>query len=307
MVTIINISGSAVALIIQLIIGVFTMSKMRAAKVTGYAKRLFILSWTLSLLTTIEGIFLSLHGNKNTEHSGFVNGLAGLTFGVFWFFVLLTLQGTLVVRLYVTFHQTALGLTKNAVFSFTSLFVFDIILCILYSVAYVLHLIHGDAYFLWIYLGCDIIFASMYIATSAVAVRLFVVYLSKLIRSDDPSDNNGNAINSLNHRQQKLVHLSARYILLFVFASMFTILSEFLWFVVCPAFGGVYFPIDFCVNLWCLCLQFGFAEKHYRKCCGCLDSLCVAMVSDRAKRKIYREKAIKRQHDSIGSDETSGL
>merc|ERR1711941_120302 len=35
-----------------------------------------------------------------------------------------------------------------------------------------------------------------------------------------------------------------------------------------------FLTLDFCVNLWCMYLQFAFAKKHYMKCCGWCDERC---------------------------------
>merc|ERR1719244_876376 len=93
---------------------------------------------------------------------------------------------------------------------------------------------------------------------------------------------------SLNRHQQKLLELSAKYFLLFAISILTTVLNYGLMFVVSTQLYGLFVSFDLCINLFCLYLQFAFADGHYKKCCFCLDSRCRKATSNRMKRAIHR-------------------
>ena len=147
------------------------------------------------------------------------------------------------------------------------------------------------------------LFFIFYLIGSASAVRLFVANLSELMRlqsgsqrkvSDSPKDI------ALNAKQQRTLHLSSRYILLFLVAILSTILA-FLSVQTWPNLLALFWSIDLCVNVWCLYLQFAFAADHYRKCCGCLDTCCTSMVAGSARRSIHRDSLRSRVPMTSGS------
>merc|ERR1712154_127163 len=96
---------------------------------------------------------------------------------------------------------------------------------------------------------------------------------------------------SLNSRQEKTLHLAAKYISLFSMASLSSIVSFILHLLPgdYEVIGSIAFPIDLCINLFCLHLQFGFADQYYQKWCCCWDSCCTALVHREAKRSIVNE------------------
>merc|ERR1711879_626419 len=49
-----------------------------------------------------------------------------------------------------------------------------------------------------------------------------------------------------------------------------------------------FFSIDFCVNLWCMYLQFAFAETSYQRCCGWCDIRCKRCGLKRSRKIIYK-------------------
>merc|ERR1711879_124705 len=52
-------------------------------------------------------------------------------------------------------------------------------------------------------------------------------------------------------------------------------------------FRANFFSIDSCVNLWCIYLQFSFANNHLKRCCGCCDEKCRDFTSRRTRKMIH--------------------
>merc|ERR1712217_147413 len=98
-----------------------------------------------------------------------------------------------------------------------------------------------------------------------LAVYLFVCNLSQLSTSLVHLTSTKNAVSlrdvELCRAQYKLSDLSSKYTMLFAFAIASTIVFVLLQFSLNSYFRGPFFKIDFCVNLWCMYLQFGFAGK----------------------------------------------
>ena len=152
-----------------------------------------------------------------------------------------------------------------------------------------------------LYIYALLSFLVLYIAGSALSVRLFMTRLTsvaKAVGSTTDLTENGEDV-TLSSKQLKLLHLSAKYVLLFFVAISTSFLFMTLWITTMQfnayELGASMFCVDFCVNLICLRFQFAFAEKEYQKCCGCLDSCCREMVLNRGKRKLRKELLRKQQ------------
>lgn len=218
---IINVFGSSIALILQLVIGVFALLKMHRNKATGPLKIIFALSFALGVLATtlhlIASISRLISGAETVMYF-----IGSFCFSFLWHFILLTLAGTLVIRLHVTFKGSALEMTKNTVRCFVALFVLQFIFCALWFVGVVL-VNNGHDNFAWILLNISgSSFFIVYIIISVIAVRLFVKNLSQLTRLQicSQTDLSLNAQDvSLNSRQQRTSDLSSKYILLFFVAT----------------------------------------------------------------------------------------
>ena len=290
---IINTSGSTLAFICQLIVGLTTFIKMRQSKGAVQVKALFILSFCLSVLTTIC-IVLKYALFWNDEDAEADTIALEVCSGTLYLWFLLSLLGTLVMRLYITFKGSVLEMSRHTIRFFVILFVIEVILSITIAVltAGDRDVVQGDDdHFISILTFISFLF--LYFIGSASAVHLFVANLSELSRLQAASQTDLEGVTakdmSLNVKQQKTLRLSAKYILLFLVAISSTILSFLLLIVQIADFLGLFWSIDLCVNVLCLYLQFAFAADHYRKCCCCLDSCCRAMVSNRVKRVIHRE------------------
>ena len=300
---IINVSGSGLACILSLIVGILTLTKMRESKGAAKVKAMFILSFCLAVLGTAAWtiVFALDHDPRGIDAGASAHIVSIASFC--WSFFVLTLLGTLVLRLHVTFKGTAMAMSRNTVRFFVIMFVTEVIICIVWTVSAAVYNMQLDAAVSAVAGVCAtlglILFIILYIIASLAAVRLFVLNLSELTRLQATSHHELPELSvspdfktkdiSLNAKQQKTLHLSARYILLFFVAISSTILSYFLMVILSTHMVGIIWSIDLCVNVWCLYLQFAFAANHYRKCCGCLDSCCRSMVLNGAKRAIHKE------------------
>ena len=143
-----------------------------------------------------------------------------------------------------------------------------------------------------------------YLIGSVLSIRLFVVNVIEFtkLQCSSPQTLSVNADDiALNHRQQKILHLSAKYVSLFCVATVSTVLSFGLS-LRNLNFVGLFFSIDLCLNLLCLSLQFSFAADWYQKCCCCWDSCCTAMVQSKAKRMIFIEPQRNAVHIAVSSN-----
>ena len=290
---IISAFGTGIALIFQFSIGILAYTEKRRSKsdIPNVFMALFIFSFTLAFLCTSGRVAASaiyLHYGSSHSALSFITSITNFCYGSFLFILLLTL----VVRLYIAFQGSALEMTTNQVHTFIFLFVLSFILMILACVGYTLYF-YGENEIGWIlYLSGGASAVFLYVVGCALAVRQFVMNLSQLAKFTMSSQTNLSAEDvALNSKQQKLLHLSAKYVLLFFVAILSTLLTAFLFFVVSHYLAGLFTCIDLCANLLVLYLQFAFAAKQYQTCCGCLDSRCRAVVVKRTKRELQKESS----------------
>lgn len=289
---IVKVVGMGLAVIIQLFIGILTYSKIRRSDSrTGWQLPfLFFLSFVFALLFTIGGMISNLFWVLYGSHPAISVATSAVPF--FYCFFLLSLLGTLVTRLYVTFQGTGLQMSMGTIFILTVIMVTDLISVICVCVGHTL-IVFGMEDIGWILTyPTSGLFFFLYITGSALSVRLFVANLSKIAKmqrcsQDDASPKAQDT--SLNSKQLTLLNLAAKYILLFFVEIMSTLLTYFLIIMLSFECRGLFMSVDLCVNLWCLHLQFALAKKHYQKCCGCLDSCCKAVVLRRTKKAIHKE------------------
>ena len=135
-----------------------------------------------------------------------------------------------------------------------------------------------------------LLFVFLFALGSVAAVFHFVnnLKLLSMTMSELPSPTNIEKEHSLNANQRRYSDLSARYLMLFGIA----IISSLTMVVLVFAFGWeireVFWTADEVVNLLCIYLQFSFATKHYKICCGCLD-LRARRVMGKYNKKMINE------------------
>lgn len=274
----IHYSTLSTVLMLQIIVGIVSFIKMRR-QVDGskILNGLFIFCVCCACTHAVEG-FLLYHDVLVVEIIGTISH--GL------FFV--TILGTLIIRLHITFNDSVYGMSSTLIYVFTVILVVGCVMWIVYTILYAL-------------MGSTIPILSMgyscfflYFIASFLAVHFFVSNLKRVamdqqttIRSSDADVKNI----KLKPQQQTLSDLTAKYMMLFAMAITTCILSQILGLFL-NLESGLRHPIqslDLLINLCCIYLQFAFAKEDYRRCCGCCDQKCRNYRSRRTKKAIHRE------------------
>jgi len=284
---IIQILGLSISLVIQLMIGLMAYYKSRSDPNTGQMLKFMFF---ISLLTECSASVSSLIGHLTPE-SHKLYKYAWVTWIIVYFLFFIILFATLCLRLHVVFKGTIYEMSRNTIHLFVVFFfvlglslilmtVDEVLMFSGHQIGAIIPLFSGSSFFI------------VYIFGSFLSVRFFVKNLSELAKSKVPSQCDltlsAEAV-SLNSNQLKFINLSTKYILLFVFAILSTILSFVLLIIVSTEFDILFYSIDHSINLFCVYLQFGFAIGHYQKCCCCLDSCCRSMMTRRIKKAIHKK------------------
>ena len=285
-----------IAVILQSCIAATTYSKIRQTESTKRRElpALFLFAFISGLIFTTGAIISNLMWILYGSHPAI--SVATVTVPFFYCFFMITLLCTLVTRLYVTFQASSLRMTKTTVYTFVIIFALLFIAAILVCTghAFLVYKYGGDVIGELVVYPMAALFYILYVIGSALSVRLFVVNLSKIAKMQRSSLSECSISPkakdmSLNSKQLNLLHLSAKYILLFFVAIASTLLAYLLIIVLSFECRGLFMSFDLCINLFCLYLQFAFAKMHYKRCCGWLDARCRSMVLKRAKKVMHRE------------------
>merc|ERR1711994_792207 len=139
-------------------------------------------------------------------------------------------------------------------------------------------------------IGYLLVFVSLFLYSigCGVAVYFFKSNLSALTTLLVTSLKNVNHASDIElcDKQKNLSNLSSKYTMLFGFSIGSTILSVLLMLSVHHHLRGPFIAIDLCINLWCMYLQFGFAEKRYKSCCKWCDERYSNLGLERTKMTI---------------------
>lgn len=271
-------------------IGMLAYYKMRHHPKTGRELNfMFLLSFLSSCFTTISLLVWGVLRLMSLSDYAFLTYIGEFFMGLFFE----TLLATLVLRLHLTFSDSAYRMSQNIICVFIAIFIVLFVLIVLGVVSFIV-LYRNTEYIEDHILGwfCFFSFLIVYFAGSFFAIRFFVNNLSKLakLRVDSQRKVSLSADDiSLNAHQRKWLNLSAKYITLFVIAILSTIFTWISCFVISFEMAAVFVTFDYCINLFCLYLQFAFATGHYKMCCFCLDSYCRRAVSKRMKMSIHRD------------------
>ena len=260
-------------------------------------KILFFISFVLVLFYVIFGsiantLYFTAHA-VSEKTLIFIHTILGSPF-------YLILLATLVLRLHITFKDSTFRMSTRTSYLFWSLS----IICSIAAIAGIVgaQLQYSDSkqtVKIGIYLAIiwTLLYLPLYFIGSITAVWYFVGNLSKLAKLRATSQRDVTVKEdeiSLDTTQQRMVNVSAKYILLFLVAILSTLITVIAtpFFNQYPALAVItrmIWTFDFCLNFICLYLQFSFATKHYHTFCGCLDNICRKIVSKRTKRAIHRE------------------
>jgi len=212
--------------------------------------------------------------------------------------------GTLQIRLYCVFKDSVYAMSR----SMLSFFIFLFVLFVCFgTAAFVFDLIvdlSGDqnAYEMsWKMFWCE---GFTFFVSGTLAVYLFCQNLWNLVKQhlifSDKSE-----VEALMHSQRHLIHLTARYLLLFIIASVSSLamLPITLWSAkdAHHLHYGTIIAVDVAINVLMLYLQYTFADSHYRTCCGKLDMCFVRLLSMNMRRVVIKS------HDAVRSQDGNAI
>jgi len=198
--------------------------------------------------------------------------------------VYLCLLVTLVLRLQITFEQSVWKVSGRVQICFGVALSAWVCLLIAINITYYFGVYEGDAA-MWIVTGHLYRAATaIYAILCAVAVYLFVRNLMRLAESQASSMDLDNPV--ANKRQIHIIELSTKYLLLFLFAIISSLLSAAVSEALGDGMWGILPPIDLCINVLCLLLQYPLANAQYRSACNIVHSCMVHLLTRRIERRM---------------------
>lgn len=299
----IRISSLSAALLVQCIIGITAVRKMRKNRnLNVVLTSLFLMC--LFCACAFSVCLIALHSAWGHQGDDYDMGITQqivyfihcLSIGCFFTTLLLIFSR----RLYVIFKDTVYRMSSAQIIMFKVIEWVGLIAWIVFSV-----LVSFTS--LWrnrIVQSMLYVVLCLYMIGCILALHLFVLNLSRLAKTLGITSNlrmivtdsqNGRTSKpddiKLRPQQRDLSNLAAKSMLLFMIAIGSTIISD-----VIIAFGinfnsglrDCIYDWDLCVNLWCIYLQFAFAKDHYKKCCGCCDRRLRRWTSKETQRRIYK-------------------
>ena len=276
-----------ICLTMQLALGIAGFIHFRKEPNIGWKlKLLFYISLSCSCVALTS--FLLQHAvdsmMSNPEWTDNLKMVGGCSFMVF----MMTLLSTLVLRLHLTFQSSIYRMSKKTKSSFIAMFIMMTLMTFLFLILGSLGTYSRFAFMLILF------FIILFLIGSAMAVGLFVNNLRLLINTRSSSKYNVDitvdAI-QLDQNQQKLSDLAARYLLLYTVATASTVVTWILLILMSRIAGidvRLLIPVDWCINMLCVYLQFGFVSHHYKRLCGCADACCRTVISKQTRRSIRR-------------------
>ncbi len=224
------------------------------------------------------------------------------------------LLAILVLRLHVTFGQTAYRMTKRTRCMLIGIFSALCVLPLVWPITSASVTDFHDAtasthdypdWHLTVLTMTSLSVFFLFATGSVLTVYHFVNNLRLLSRAAVTSQTTLDGPESdisLNRNQQRYSTVAARSMLLFVTAILTTlfIYFGFVWaFSVSSGVRNIFMSMDFTINLLCVYLQFSFAGEHYQRFCGRLDGVCRNWISNRTRKDI--RKLSDGRHNTIQS------
>ena len=286
-------------------------------------KVLFILSFILSITVSIilivdEVLLMTSYSNLPRVSKAFLGSAVLLC--LYYFYV--CLLAVLVFRLHVTFHQSIYKMSQSMFAFLIGILVALCLIALANAVAMVMLIyipkdeddpldltVKAEQYPSWFMTTisvADVLFIIFFLIGSICAVFYFVNNLRLIAKDSAMMASPVSAGSSVNKIQLRYSNLAARYLLLFGIASASALLSTFFGMAFSANSGmrSIFFVTDCTVNLLCVYFQFGFAEKDYMKCCGCLDTKtrnCISSKINSTVNESYSQTSLK----SESSDEVN--
>jgi len=253
--------------------GVFRYKKM-----IWPLKMLFFFASTASIsftLLSITTITLCLTSYKKAAL------IVGSMSTFIYAFLFLCIWANLILRLFVAFRGSMYKMTDTQRNGYLAVFAYLVLNAFATSVCQLLMLVgEGLAPSIYVQFGLGVVFMIVFAISSMVAVCSFVGKVFVLGKSRTKKQvkvfNEAEPI-ALNKMQETLMHLSAKYVSLFLLASFSSAIAMFSGFYESASdirISLFLVPFDCCVNLICIYLQYAFAEKQYLRFCSKLDWSC---------------------------------
>merc|ERR1719242_1815794 len=201
-------------------------------------------------------------------------------------FLFLCIWANLILRLIVAFKGTIYKMNKTQQTGYLVVFIYLVLNAFATSVCQLLMLVgEGLTPSIWFQFGLGIAFMVAFAVSALVAVctflkNVFILGKSRTVKQIKPFCEEEPI--GLNQMQEKLMDLSAKYVSLFILASLSSVISMFSGFYESATdlrISLFLVPVDCGVNLICIYLQYEFAVSHYTKCCGKLDRFCKWMMT----------------------------
>ena len=287
---IINVVFCSISSLIQCAICITAVMKMRRnPRASRWLETFFVVSSVSGCSYTVGNVILAI-GCQSVHQSVWLPVFLLIMQSIGIFFV--SLLCTVILKLYLTFKSSAFEMSLNMIRLFAVIVAMFIVLISTGGILFVFEVYFEPLFFItW----------GLYIIGCALAVYLFASNLLKLAKLQgeamSPSDLSvlQNEI-KLTVRQQKSVDIATRSMMLFAIqmgSTMFFLL------IVMTAFPmeirALFVSFDIPLNLLCSYFQFGFAQKHYRKCCGFCDNKFQGIMLNWIKGRIFTHSLTKSQ------------
>ena len=294
----INIFISGTSLLVQCVIAIMAIIKMKRnqqinMKLSGCLVASLFCACTnsvssLALIVAGDARLNDLFIDRNTcTNDPFIVVPVVFVFslGCFWECMLCTF----ILKLYLTFKGSVyeMSCTMARVFTIITFMIFVILLAFCIMMFCFEMRRYGVLYFTLAMTN-----GVFCITGSALAVHFFVSTLGKLGKAQETTLRDLSVTQNdikLKPQQQKLTDLAAKSMLLFGIQTVSTIFISMISAWAFPFTNRIaILTIDMSINLFCVYLQFAFAEKHYRKCCGFCDERFRSFISRRTQNAVYK-------------------
>eukprot|EP01084_Bolivina_argentea_P110102 196658_1 len=267
------IINAAVLVMIIIVTTISILHLLKMKNMNATLQWLFYLSAFGCCIVLISNIFQFIFCFTSNElsESSLIAGLVGM-FG--YLIYIDCILATLLVRLYTTFNESAYGMSDITRIIFIISMVVIAIVSITILIFNVLWFISIQVYwFLFVWFLIVVKFL-LYAVCATSAVYMFSRNLFSLaLQQTSQSCKN---VSKLKASQQKMIHMSAKYVALFFIAIVFAVLSIIFFTLATFSlmsfhFHSIMLGICCSVNIICMYLQFSFASYFYGKYCRCVD------------------------------------
>ena len=300
------VATSSIALVVVLVFaylgckGLFHYKKMIFP-----LKLLFLFASTASVCFTVlsvttVGLCLASHKKEAL--------IVGSISTFIYAFLFLCIWANLILRLYVAFRDSAFKMTNGQQLGYLAVFIFLVLTASATSVCQLLMLVgQGLTPSIYAQFALGVLFMVVLAVSSLMAVCSFMGKVSilgksrtkkqiKIFCEEEPI--------ALNQMQNTLMDLSAKYVSLFLLASLSSAIAMFSGFYESTSdlrISLFLIPVDCGVNLICIYLQYAFAEAQYKRYCGKLDLCCKRMITAGWVQSIH---TMRRQEHDLKLEET---